>query len=308
MQDRCVVISGASGFIGKNLVRLMSCLGIETHALVCTDSSTQELNKLPNVKCHLINLSLESSLEYPLHKKVGAFIHLAWKGTSPESRDVLSIQQENLQISLNAIKCASSVNAEKFISLGSTLEYTANEGGIIDQCAKPSPVNFYSAIKLACRFLCATKCRNLGMPFIYAIATSVYGPYRKDNNVITYTIKKLLAGEKPSLTSLEQRWDFIHIDDLVTALYLISSKCNSDAVYVVGRGDNWKLRDYIFKVRDIINSQAELGIGEMPQLTIGALPSSCVDISKLRNDTGFEPRIEFEKGIKGVIDWVITCQ
>ena len=304
MQEKCVVISGASGFIGASLVDFFARKGLETHALVSNRIKFRKLKSSPNIKYHFINLAAEDSLELYLNKKVLAFIHLAWKGTSPEHRDVLSVQQENLQMALNAVKCADSVRAEKFITLGSTLEYSANQNGIIDENAQPAPVNFYSAIKLACRYLCATKCRNLGMPFIYAVATSVYGPLRDDDNVITYTVKKLLAGERPRLTSLQQRWDFLHINDLVNALYLISQKCSSDAFYPVGCGDNLPLWEYIYKVRDIINPTAELGIGEIPQLTARTLPSSCVDITKLTRDTGYIPQVPFEEGIKDVIDWL----
>ena len=169
----------------------------------------------------------------------------------------------------------------------------------------PSPQNAYGAAKVAARFLCESLCKELKIPYIYAVATGIYASDRRDDNVIYYTISKLLKREKPSLTKLEQLWDYVHIDDAVEALYLISTKGKDGAFYSIGHGDNWALANYIYKIRDIIDPSLPLGIGEVPYKgRSGVLPCSCVDLTDLCHDTGFVPRVSFEEGITRVIEAV----
>lgn len=78
---------------------------------------------------------------------------------------------------------------------------------------------------------------------------SVYGPGRNDNNILTYTIKALLNNEKTKFSKLEQMWDYIYIDDLIDALYLVGNYGKPGAVYPVGSGIAIPLREYIEKIK-----------------------------------------------------------
>lgn len=93
-------------------------------------------------------------------------------------------------------------------------------------------------MKVSVRYLCAKLAGQLCVDFIYAIIIGIYSDDRRDNNVIFYTIDLLLHGRKPSLTRLEQIWDYVYIDDVVSALMRIGDYGNAKAVYAVGKGDN----------------------------------------------------------------------
>jgi nucleoside-diphosphate-sugar epimerase len=136
---------------------------------------------------------------------------------------------------------------------------------------------------------------------VYVVISGIYSADRLDSNVITYSINKLLDGECPSLTKLEQLWDYVHIDDVVMGLRLIIDKGKDNAFYVIGHGDNWPLANYIYKIRDAIDPTLVLGIGDVPYKD-GKIPMSCVDLSEMKRDTGFEPKISFEIGILEMIE------
>lgn len=195
---------------------------------------------------------------------------------------------------------AAQLQAQRFILPGSTMEYTYC-GQKINEKACPSPQNAYGAAKISARYLCQTLCEELKLPYIYMVITGIYAADRRDNNVIYYTISELLQGRKPSFTALQQRWDYIHIDDVMQAFYLIATKGKGGAFYSVGHGDNWPLVNYITQIRDIIDPSLPLGIGEIPYKDT-RLPSSCVDMVSLKKDTGFVAEIPFEVGIKKVIE------
>lgn len=296
-----VVITGGDGFIGSHLVRHFSEQGIMVYALTIPQSPT--VSRIEGIS-HAVVLQRElsdiQSLAVELPQEPEAFIHLAWAGVSPESRNSLDCQASNIALALQAVRLAAAIGAKRFILPGSTMEYSYC-GHPINEHACPSPQNAYGAAKISARYLCEALCEELKLPYIYAVITGIYAADRRDSNVIYYTISELLQGRKPSLTALEQLWDYVHIDDVSRAFYLIATKGIGGAFYSIGHGDNWPLVNYIRQIRDIIDPSLPLGIGEVPYKN-ARLPSSCVDMTSLNRDTGFVPQIPFETGIKAVIE------
>lgn len=295
-----VVITGGDGFIGSHLVRYFAEKNLRVYALTIPENPVVErIQNIRNVTVIQRNLNETDVLVKELPKSPLAFIHLAWSGVSPESRSSVDIQLGNVSLCLEAAKLAAKLKAQRFILPGSTMEY-AYCGQEINEKACPSPQNAYGAAKISARYLCQALCEELKLPYIYAVITGIYAADRKDSNVIYYTILELLQGQKPSLTALEQRWDYVHIDDVTRAFYLIATQGKAGAFYGIGHGDNWPLANYITQIRDAIDPGLPLGIGEVPYKD-SRLPSSCVDMTALKADTGFVPKIPFEKGIKEVI-------
>lgn len=296
-----VIISGADGFIGRHLTSFFSKQNFVVYALVVPDNpNADRIRTIPNVIVVEGNLLEWTALKEKLPKSSVAFIHLAWMGVSTEQREDLETQKINIDLALNAVRLASELNAKRFILPGSTAEYVES-GGLINEKSYPSPQTAYGAVKVATRFLCKILCEEMNIPYIYTVITGIYAADRIDNNVIYYTVSQLLDGKRPSYTKLEQRWDYVHIDDVVLALYLIATKGKSGSFYGIGHGDNCQLSEYICKIRDLIDKNLTLGIGEIPYKN-DKLPSSCVDMASLMNDTGFKPLVSFEKGIQEVIE------
>lgn len=297
------IVTGADGFIGRHLCHELSQQGWHITALVMPGSPTvgriESISNLSVVFCDLCDLT-EAESRLPCNPEM--IFHLAWMGVAPETRNSLETQQKNIAISLNIVRLAARLHAAGLILPGSTMEYMYGEGAI-NGYNIPTPQNLYGAVKVAVRYMCEALARDLKVPLLYTIITSVYGADRLDNNVITYVINQLLSAKKPSLTRLEQKWDYIHIDDLIRAMVLLAEKGNPGETYVIGHGDNIPLAEYILQIRDIIDHNLPLGIGEIPYIS-NQLPRSCVDISQLQKDTGFVPEIPFKKGIREVIEFI----
>lgn len=295
-----IVISGADGFIGSHLVRKFVDLGYGVTALIMENSPIRNrVEGIPNVTIVEGNLNNWEILAEKMPVEPVAFFHLAWAGVSPEGRNSVSIQLPNIELCLNAVRLAHRIHAKRFVLPGSTTEYT-DCGHPINEMARPSPQNAYGAAKVSARYLCAALCEELGLSYIYVVITGIYSADRIDNNVIYYAISSLLEGKRPAFTKLEQLWDYVHIDDVMLALSLIAERGKDNAFYVIGHGDNWPLANYIYQIRDIIDPNLPMGIGEVPYKN-NKMPSSCVDLTALHEDTGFVPQIPFEKGIVEVI-------
>ena len=296
-----ILITGADGFIGKNLVKKLLANGKHVYGIVPPNSVSRFHEKFDSHDLNVEYIDLNHLMDFinRFPSDIDTMYHLAWLGVGPEYRNDEDLQIKNINISLECMKFASITGIKKVIMPGSTNEYLYY-GKPLNKDAIPSPSNAYGATKIALRYLCSDYLARNNIQFVYAIVTGIYAADRKDSNVIFYTIDKLLRHEKPILTKLEQLWDYVYIDDVVEALYMIGEKGRDRAVYAVGHGDNWPLSKYIEIIHRIIDPKLPLGIGEKPYPD-DKMPSSCVDLTDLEKDTGFKPKVDFETGIARVI-------
>lgn len=296
---RKVLITGADGFLGRNLVRKLLSVGCFVEAIVYPGNNIYVAESNNNLEVFEIDLRCIEGLSEKLPNDIDVLYHLAWVGVKPEDRNNMDIQLNNIELSMNVMKMAVAKQIKKVVFPGSTNEYLYS-GGLIGEKTLPSPSNAYGAVKVSVRYLCSEYAKRNSIDFEYAIITGIYAADRRDNNVIFYTIDKLLNKEKPSLSKLDQLWDYVYIDDVVEALRLIGAKGVPMTVYTIGHGDNWPLKKYIEIIHKMIDESIPLGIGEI-EYESEILPSSCVDLYSINKDTGFEPKIPFEKGIANVI-------
>ena len=127
--------------------------------------------------------------------------------------------------------------------------------------------------------------------------------YDGEKTMVMSLIAQLLAGQKPGLTKGEQIWDYLYADDVADAFMLLAQKGKDGGIYPIGSGDPRPLREYIEIIRDAIDPALPLGFGEVPYGDKQVM-YLCADISKLREDTGFVPHINFKDGVFRTIEFV----
>lgn len=291
-----VVITGGTGFIGSWLVKEMINNNIKVIVFV-RDKSKYSDNKLTEV----IEYYTDDYYRLEDRGDIDAFFHLAWEGVAPEKKNDRSVQVKNIDLALEMLEFAQKIRAKRFIATGTVAEYAFCEN-VMDVYAKQTPNDLYGASKTATHYMLETWARNIGMPFNWVVIPSTFGEGRRDNNILTYTIRTLLKGEKPSYGYLNQMWDFLYVAEVARALRLIGEKGKPGKIYAIGSGIYKPLREYVEIIRDCINPNLPLGIGERPELSDKAF-SSCVSIKELTEDTGFIPGIMFEDAIRKVIDY-----
>ena len=291
------LVTGATGFIGSRLVKELRDNNIEVIALVRDVEKAKTLlgDRVETIEYH----SYEYDALMVGNHRIDVFYHLAWEGVAPEKKNDRVLQVRNIDLAMEMLEYAKSIGAKRFIATGTVAEYAFCED-VMDVNAKQTPNDLYGAAKTAAHYMLETWARNINMPFNWVVIPSTYGEGRRDNNILTYTIKSLLIGEKPSYGYLTQMWDFLYVGEVARALCLIGQKGKSEKTYAIGSGDYRPLREYVEIIKDTIDTDLELGIGEIPSMSDKAF-SSCVSISELNKDTGFVPQISFEEGIKKTI-------
>lgn len=293
------LIVGANGFLGKNLTKHLLEQGVEVCALV-------QKGALLDFQHHLLQyiefeLSELSETIPSITKQYDVLYHFAWIGVSSNFKNDLALQSQNLQYISDVLHFAKELKIKKVVCPGTASEYGCSQE-VITGNNTPSPSDAYSTIKLKTHEIGQKLSTELGIDFLWTLISSVYGPGRDDNNLITYTIKSLLSKQIPKFTKLEQKWDYIYISDFAKAFYLIGKKGLDGKSYPVGSGHYKTLFEYVFIIKNMIDPESKMEIGVIPYKN-KTIDHQVLDISELTEDTGFVPDYSFEMGINETITY-----
>ncbi|MFM7401960.1 MAG: NAD-dependent epimerase/dehydratase family protein, partial [Bacteroidota bacterium] len=228
------------------------------------------------------------------------YFSLAWNGTRGMDRDDFNLQSQNYKYSVRGLESILRTGCKKIITAGSQAQYGLYRERITENTIE-KPVTQYGIYKLkfyneACK-LCTSSGASIKEPRFF----SLYGPRDSDKTMIVSLISSMLKGEPCKLTLGIQKWDFLYISDAVEALISLALTPCADGVYNLGSGISRPLKEYVYEIRDIINSKSELVFGAIPYPPTGMV-STEPDISKITEQTGWLPKTPFNQGVLTVIN------
>ena len=302
-----VIITGATGAIGRALIKVCIGAGYDVLAVVHRKSSrAKELESLEH--CAVLRLDMEEYADglkemirqgIPV-KEYRLFFHLAWAASFGGGREDLSLQLKNVEASLAAVNFAKELGCEAFIGAGSQAEYGRTEG-ILSGATPTHPETGYGVTKLCAGQLTRLACEKSGLRHIWTRILSVYGPFDREGTLISTAVESMLARKDAAYTPCEQMWDYIYSEDAARAMLIAGERGRSGSVYVIGSGEVHKLRSYIETIARITGYTEEIGFGRRPYNDKQVMHLQA-DISALR-ELGFQPEVSFEQGIEKIIRW-----
>lgn len=298
------VVTGPTGAIGIALCEKLLRENVTVYA-VCRPGSSR-IKDLPKAAAiHVVECDAKELATLPQKMEgvsVDAFFHFAWAHTIGQGRNDMPAQIENIQSTIDAVRAAKALGCQVFLGAGSQAEYGRVEG-LLKSDTPAFPENGYGMAKLCAGQMSRVEAKALDIDHVWVRILSVYGPHDGPMTMISGTIRKLLAGERPALTAGIQRWDYLYAGDAADAFYLAACHGRNGAVYLLGSGQAMPLKDYIIQMRDAIDPALPLGLGEVPYGPLQVMHLQA-DISALQADTGFVPKTPFAEGIRRTMDWV----
>lgn len=295
------IITGVTGSIGMALIQQLLSQNVKVLAICREDSNrNDQLPEHPYLKKCFCSLEHLGQLQNEKGQEYDVCYHFAWSGTTGTARNDMYLQNDNVRYAIDAVEMAKRFGCKVFIGAGSQAEYGFVEGKIAPD-TPVFPKTGYGIAKLCAGQMTRERAHQLGMKHIWTRILSVYGPYDGAQSMVMSGIYQLLDGKRPVYTKGEQMWDYLYSGDAAEAFYLLGEKA-VEGVYCLGGGSTRPLRDYIEMIREAVNPEAEVGIGEMPYYE-NQVMYLCADISALTEATGFIPRVSFEEGIRKTVDW-----
>lgn len=299
-----VIVTGANGFVGTALVSELSARGISIVAVVRSqDSNISQIASYVNVtivSCEMENINTLPDLVS--HRGFDACFHLAWEGSYGPERANYEMQLRNVRYTLDMVDVASQLGVKRFVGIGTLAErdvanYVPTDG------ATPAPVSIYGIAKLTAHYMVKAQCTKNKMDYIWCSLSNIYGVGNTTNNFINMASRKMIQGQRAAFTTGEQMYDFLYISDAARALADAAMYGKSATDYFLGSTSPRKLKDYIFQIRDAIDPEIPLYLGEIPFYGT-PLPAEEFNTDKLVQDTAFAARVPFEQGIVMTLKWL----
>lgn len=295
-----ILITGATSFIGVELIKQAVARGWQTIAVVRENSEKASLLKnISNCTVCEININEYGRLGN-IAGKADVFVHLAWNGTRGADRLDEAKQKSNYKYSMDAIKSALDAGIKKIILAGSQAEY-GNCSGIISEATECNPNTAYGVYKLKLFNDASALCKTYGAHLKEPRFFSLYGIGDYENTLVISMLKKMLANEACDLTQCIQMWDFLYLPDAVGAVLDLCDKDCADGAYNFGSGDTRQLKEYVEEMKRITSSNSVLNYGAVPYPATGMV-SIMPDISKLKKEIGWGASTSFEWGIRDILD------
>lgn len=299
------IVTGATGFIGKFLVRELLKQNVEVIAIVRPNS--KNMDTLPD-NVRIVECPLKEIRKIPgfiPDRDIDAVFHIAWQGVSDSDARNQDVQLQNLVSTLDLIDAMHEMTIGTILGCGSMHEAE----GLIEM-SQDKVVNnlgfFYKSAKTSAHWMGKAKAGNYGIRFFWPLINT-YGEEEKSARLVNTIIRKIYRNESPALSAGEQYYDFVHVCDVAHALYLIAEKGVDGNNYTIGSGDAKPLKEFLKVVGKVANeingSDIPLGFGKITSNVI-SLPKETFDVEKLRRDTGFEMSIPFEEGIRRTALWI----
>lgn len=270
---------GGSGFIGKNLVRILSPrYEITVFDKFIDKDFFKTYEEVGTCRLDLVDELIPESYEAPDY-----IINLASIVTAERDLSLFDgLIASNLKILLNLFqRFKDDKNLRLFIQFGSSEEY-GSEGSPFKETMREQPNSPYALVKQLTTNTAMMLYRNYGFPAMVVRPGNLYGPGQNPSKFIPYVIQQLKQNLPLNVTPCEQRRDFIHVEafaDAIKGLLTNYRKCVGEIVNV-SSGESVSLKSIIEKYRHELHSTSEINYGAIPYRENEAM-DLCCDITKI---------------------------
>jgi nucleoside-diphosphate-sugar epimerase len=291
-----VLVTGASGFVGRHSLPHLTARGFEVHALTHKGS----LPECPCTVWHRADL-LDGVIVRELLAEIAPthLMHFAWyseTGKYQESEDNLRWCQAGIEL----VRAFAAAGGQRAVFAGTCFEYDFGYGYCSEALTPCAPSTRYGASKLALAQL-VTRFTPGAMNTAWGRIFHLYGPYEHPNRLVSSAILSLLEGKRARCTHGRQVRDFMHVDDVASAFVAL---LDSDIVGIVniGSGEPVTIHSLVTRITTMMKAEGRAEFG-----AVCAAPSDppvlIPDVGRLRDEVGWAPRFSLNDGLASTINW-----
>lgn len=290
-----VLVTGATGFIGKSCIDILIKNGIEVHLI-----SRRNFTPPKNIKVHQLDL-LNTKEISKLMKEVKPthLLHLAWEATpgkfwtSPKNLDWVIA-------TLELIKAFTNEGGVRLVAAGTCAEYDWSNGICRENHTELKPNTLYGVFKNTTHQMIEAWCKEAKISYAWGRVFSVYGPHEDPKRLTSSLIMNLLKNQEASCSSGNLIRDYLHTYDIANAfVHLLSSE------YVgpinISSGDGIPLGKLAIEIAEQLGKKDLLSVKEL-------LPSLQNPLKIIGDNTelvriGWHQKYSIEEGLAETISW-----
>lgn len=295
-----VLITGASGFIGRRVVAAAAqrpdwtVYALSSGRRQLPEAEFPWSGTVHPVQADLYQPEQIDALIGEIRPEV--VIHLAWEvDTSGFASSQSNLQW--LESSLRLLRDFAAAGGRRFVFGGTCDEYRCWDGHF-SEYQVPRKRTVYGESKAVFGAVGESFCRNAGIDFVSAKIFSVYGEHDRPFRAVPSAILSFLAGKPLVCRTPDSAWDYIHVEDVACAFIQIAASAYCGAVNV-GTGRPCLMREVFTQIAE------KMGCQELLSFEEGADPGTIVvaDGTILREKIGYQCRISLSEGLDRTIAW-----
>ncbi|WP_185958221.1 NAD-dependent epimerase/dehydratase family protein [Fodinibius sediminis] len=293
-----VIVTGATGFIGRQTLPFLQRRGFDIHALTSRGKTGKAAG---NATWHQVDIfDYERVRQLCMEVKAEKLLHLAWYDVPGDRMS----SPENLAwvgASLHLVRSFIENGGQKIVQAGSCAEYDWRYGYCRERFTPTDPESFYGECKASLNKVVEGYCRQKGVHFASGRIFFVYGPHESENRLVAHVIKSLLAKRQASLTHSNQIRDYLHVADVAGALVALLAS-NVEGAVNIASGRPIVLRSMVDMIGRKLNAPEFISYGKRGN-TKDRHPVVFADVNRLSKEVGWRPTYSLDDGIDATIDW-----
>jgi GDP-L-fucose synthase len=300
-----IYVAGHLGLVGGAVMRLLRAQGFE--------------NVVTRPRAEL-DLCKENAVHEFFTKEKPQIVVLAAArvgGIKANSDAPVEFLVENLQVQNNVLCAAHQSGVRKLVFLGSSCIYPKLAPQPIPETALLTgplePTNeAYAIAKIAGVELCQAFAREYGTNFISVMPTNLYGPGDnfdlETSHVLAALLRKAHEAKRNRAHQLvvwgtgQPRREFLHVDDLASAILFLLEHYDSPEIINIGRGEDISIEELARLICDVVGFDGELTWDHSKP---GGTLRKLLDISKI-SKLGWKPTISLRDGIAQTYEWFVN--
>jgi GDP-L-fucose synthase len=302
-----IFVAGHRGMVGSGIVRKLQSEG---HTQIVTRTRA-ELDLLDQRAVHDFFRDHRIDAVFLAAAKVG--------GIHANNAYPAEFLYENLMIAANVIHAAAESGVGKLLFLGSSCIYPKfapqpiQENSLLTGALEPTNEG-YALAKIAGLKLCEMYRRQYGKNFISAMPTNLYGPqdnfHPENSHVIPGMMRRFHEAKMKDLPEVtlwgtgQPRREFLHVDDLADALYLLMQKYDDLETINLGVGEDQTICELAETMKEVTGYKGRLTWDtSRPDGT----PRKVLNVNRIRA-LGWNPARTLKDGLKSTYRWAIDNQ
>jgi nucleoside-diphosphate-sugar epimerase len=293
-----VLLTGASGFIGRRVLRPLLELGFEVHAVGRAGPPPESDDRVVWHRADILADAQRAAVVQDVN--ASHLLHLAWYA---EPGAFWSARENVLWVAASVRLANEFLHAggRRIVGAGTCAEYEWGRPVLAEPSTPLRPATLYGVCKDATQRVVRAAAEQAGASFAWGRVFFLYGPGEHPARLVSSLARALVRGEEAQATEGTQQRDFLHVDDVASAFAALLNSSVAGPVNIAS-GEAVEVREIAKTLARIAGRPELLALGARP--TPENEPASIVgDASRLRGELDWEPSIPLQQGLSETLAW-----
>jgi len=291
-----VLVTGASGFIGRHSLQFLRERGFEVHATAC-----RRQPDFHEIRWHHSDLTDPTQLRATIAEvRPSHLLHFAWYAVPKDYRT----SSENLlwvQSTIDLVKVFNEHGGKRAVLAGTCFEYDSRYGFCSELLTPLKPNTFYGLCKAGTGEILRSYAETCGISLAWGRIFFLYGPYEEHGRLVPTVVKALLTREQVNTSHGQQLRDFMHVADVANGFAALLD-CDVKGPVNIGTGIPTPVASIVNILSDILGGRSLVRFGAI-SVPADDPPLLVADTRKLNAEVGFKPQIGLVAGLEETVAW-----